>query len=203
MLARMETFDDPLSRSPELMSADDTGLLVVDVQEKLIRLLPGHERLVWSIGRLIDGAKLFKLPVLATEQYPRGLGPTVPELISRLDPAAKPHEKTAFSCLGCKPAAAAIERLDLEKWLVAGIETHVCVQQSVMDMLSAGYEVFVAVDAVGSRGEIDHRTALRRMESAGATLCTVEAALFEWCGDSSGPKFKQLSQMIKDSPTHA
>ena len=84
MLARMEYSDDPLSRSPELMSADDTGLRVIDVQEKLIRLLPDHERLVGSIGRLIDGAKLFKLPLVVTEQYPRGLGPTVPELAARL-----------------------------------------------------------------------------------------------------------------------
>src|SRR5689334_15711413 len=89
-------------RSPELMSSADTGLLVVDVQEKLIHLVPGHERIIWNIRRLIDGAKLFEMPVLATEQYPKGLGGTLPELASRLDSIAA---KTAFSSVGCREIA--------------------------------------------------------------------------------------------------
>jgi nicotinamidase-related amidase len=184
-----------LPRSPELMSAADTGLLVVDVQEKLIRLVPGHERIVWNLRRLIDGARLFKMPILATEQYPKGLGGTVPELASRLGPIAA---KTAFSCVGCAEIGAELERLPAAKWLVAGIETHVCVQQTVLDLLASGFRVYLAVDATGSRFDIDRDTALARMDAAGATLTTTEAALFEWCQDSSAAEFKQLSAMIKE-----
>jgi nicotinamidase-related amidase len=187
----------PLTRSPELMSSGDTGLLVIDVQEKLIRLVPGHERIIWNIRRLIDGAKMFQMPVLATEQYPKGLGGTVAELASRLESIAA---KTAFSGLGCREIAAQLERLPQGKWLVAGIETHVCVQQTVLDLLGNGFRVYLAVDAIGSRFEIDRETAIARMDSAGATLTTTEAALFEWCQDSSAAEFKQLSAMIKEPP---
>ena len=176
------------------MSADDSGLLVVDVQEKLVRLVPDHQRIVWNIGRLLDGAKLFNMPVLATEQYPKGLGGTTPELTARLD---RPAAKTAFSCVGCAEIAAELERLPVGKWLVAGIETHVCVQQTVLDLLAAGFRVYVAADATGSRFEIDQRVALERMHAAGATLTTTESALFEWCQDAAAPQFKQLSALIK------
>jgi len=196
----MDSATPSLSRSSELMSADDTGLLVVDVQEKLIRLLPDHGRIVWNIRRLLDAAKLFNLPILATEQYPKGLGPTTAELAERLGPIAA---KTAFSCAACDSVAGELERLPVQKWLVVGIEAHVCVLQTVMDLLSAGFRVFVAVDAVGSRHEIDCRVALARMDSAGATLTTCESAMFEWCVDSSAQQFKQLSQLIKETPPDA
>ena len=91
----------------------------------------------------------------------------------------------------------------MRNWLVVGIEAHVCVLQTVMDILSAGFRVFVAVDAVGSRNEIDCRVALDRMNSAGATLTTCESAMLEWCFDSSAPQFKQLSQLIKETPPDA
>src|SRR5215470_2980187 len=97
MLAEM-TEKSPFPRSPDLMSADDTGLLVVDVQQKLIGLIDGHARITWNCRRLIDGAKLLGLPTLATEQYPQGLGPTTTELRNRLD---RVFDKTAFSCGGC------------------------------------------------------------------------------------------------------
>ncbi len=194
----MDPAKHSLARSPELMSASDTGLLVVDVQEKLIRLLPNHARIVWNIRRLLDGAELFDLPVLASEQYPKGLGGTVAELAERRGPIAA---KSTFSCGSCDAIAAEFERLPVQKWLVVGIEAHVCVLQTVMDLLSAGFRVFVAVDAVGSRNEIDCRVALARMESSGATLTTCESALFEWCVDSAAPQFKQLSQLIKEKPS--
>jgi nicotinamidase-related amidase len=142
------TAAEQLPRSPELMSRDDTGLLVVDVQEKLISLVPGHERIVWNIRRLIDGASLFKMPVLATEHYPKGLSHTTPALASRLPRIA---EKTAFSCVGCEEIAKQLEQSPAAKWLVVGIETHVCVQQTVFDLMANGFRVYLAVDAVGSR----------------------------------------------------
>jgi nicotinamidase-related amidase len=189
--------DSPLlPRSPELMSRGDTGLLVVDVQEKLIGLVQGHRPLVWNLRRLIDGATLLGLPVTATEQYPQKLGGTVPELASRL---GQRPSKRAFSCAECGEVFADFQRRGVFKLLVAGIETHVCVQQTVMDLLAAGLRIYIPVDAVGSRHDVDHQTALRRMESSGASLTTTESALFEWCQTSAAPEFKQISQLVRES----
>jgi nicotinamidase-related amidase len=185
-----------LPRSPELMARSDSALLVVDVQEKLLRLIPGHQRLVWNIRRLVDGAKILGVPAVATEQYPQGLGPTTSELAGRLGPIP---DKLTFSCGGCPQIFADWRARSIYKILVAGIETHVCVQQSVLDLLADGYRVYVAADAVGSRFVLDREIALRRMESAGATLTTTEAALFEWCDIAGTPEFKQISALVRES----
>lgn len=187
---------EPLPRSPELMSAGDTGLLVVDVQEKLIGLIAGHERLVWNIRRLIDGAKLLGVAMAGTEQYPQGLGATVPELAQRLPPIP---DKLCFSCGGCPQIFHDWEARGISRVLVSGIEAHVCVLQTVFDLMASGRRVYVAVDAVGSRHEVDYQTALRRMESAGATLVTTEMALFEWCERFGTPQFKEMSKLIKEA----
>jgi nicotinamidase-related amidase len=178
------------------MSADDTALLVVDVQEKLIRLIPEHARLVWNIRRLIDGAKILGVPVAATEQYPQGLGGTVAELAGRL---GQIPAKLTFSCGGCPDLVSGLEQQGVRKLCVAGIEAHVCIQQTVLDLLSHGLRVYVVADAVGSRFDIDYKIALRRMDSAGATLTTAEAALFEWCQQSGTPQFKQISQLVREA----
>ena len=176
------------------MSRHDTALLVVDMQEKLVRLLPGHERLIWNVGRLIDGAKILGLPVLATEQYPKGLGPTAAELASKLGSIPA---KLAFSCGECGQLFAELREKGVHRILVCGIEAHVCVQQSVHDLLADGFRVYLAADAIGARGAIDYEFALRRMDSVGATLTTVEAALFEWCDVAGTPEFKQISALVK------
>ena len=186
--------DTTFQRSPELMTPADSALLVVDVQEKLIGAILDHQRVVWNIGRLLDGASLLGVAAAATEQYPQGLGPTVPELASRLGDIPS---KLAFSCIGCREVFDGLVESGVRKLLVAGIETHVCVAQTVLDALSAGFRVQVAVDAVGARATLDHDIALRRLDSAGATLTTTEAALFEWCGQSGTPEFKQISSLIK------
>src|SRR6476646_5087847 len=186
-----------LPRSPELMNRDDAALLVVDMQAKLLPLIPRHARLIWNIRRLIDGAKLLGVPIAATAQHPQGLGPTTPELAGLLGniPA-----KTAFSCAECAEIFTAWRDRGIWKILVCGIETHVCVGQTVHDLLGEGFRVYVAADAVGARGQIDHEIALRRMDSAGATLTTTEAALFEWCGRAGSPAFKKISQLVREPP---
>jgi len=186
----------PLSRSPELMSADDTALLVVDVQGKLITLVPDHGRIVWNIRRLIDGADALNVAKAATEQYPQGLGPTVPELAAKF--AAIPA-KTAFSCGECGELFRAWIDRGIRKILLAGIETHVCVQQTAFDLMTHGFKVLIAVDAVGSRHDIDREIALRRLDSAGVTLTTTESALFEWCERSGTPQFKAISKLVKET----
>lgn len=183
-----------MPRSPELMSAADTGLLIIDVQQKLVPLVAGAERIVWNIDRLLTGAQMFGVQAIATEQYPKGLGPTVDPLRSSLGAV---FSKTSFSALGAPELCDELRARPNGKWLVAGIESHVCVQQTVLDLACQGFRVYVAIDAIGARHEIDHQQALRRMESAGATLTTTEAALFEWCQDSTHPRFKELSELIK------
>jgi len=189
-----------LPRSPELMSRGNSALLVVDVQDKLINLIPGHERLVWNIRRLIDGAQVLGVPVAATEQYPRGLGPTTKVLAERL---GEIPEKMAFSCGGCPQIFEQFADAGVRKILVVGIEAHVCVQQTVFDLLTDGFQAYLAVDAIGARFGIDYETALRRMDSAGATLTTTEAALFEWCDVAGTPEFKQISSLVRETAPDA
>ncbi|MEK6248733.1 MAG: isochorismatase family protein, partial [Planctomycetales bacterium] len=165
-------------RSPELMSASDVALLVVDVQKKLIGLLPDHKTIVWNIRRLLDGAAALEVQVRATEQYPQGLGGTVDELASLL---GEIPAKQTFSCVGCHDLVNDLKQCDITKLLVVGIETHVCIQQTVLDLLAAGFAVYVTADASGSRHPLDHEVALRRMEACGAIVTTTESALFEWC----------------------
>jgi nicotinamidase-related amidase len=186
-----------LARSPELMNRQDTALLVVDAQEKLLALVQSAVQVRWNIRRLLDAATVLSVPVAATEQYPEKLGPTASELLQRLGSAPG---KLAFSACECGEI--------FERWrddgryrvLVCGIETHVCVQQTVLDLVAAGFEMYLAVDAVSARKSIDHETALRRMELAGAVLTTTEAAMFEWCRVAGTPEFKQISALVKESP---
>jgi nicotinamidase-related amidase len=178
------------------MNPQDTGLLVVDVQTRLLQVIPDHERLVWNIRRLLDGAAVLGAGRAATEQYPEKLGPTVPELAERLPPA---HAKLAFSCGACGELFDAWRNDGRHRVLVCGIETHVCVGQTVFDLLADGFQVYVAVDAVTARHTLDHEVALRRMESSGATMTTTEGALFEWCRVAGTDRFKQISALAKET----
>ena len=179
------------------MRPSDTGLLVVDVQERLLGVQAEAGRIVWNIRRLLDGAKILGVQSAATEQYPEKLGSTAPDLVSRLSVA--PSSKLTFSCGTCDDIFSAWRIADIHRVLICGIETHVCVQQSALDLLAAGFQVLVAVDAVSSRFEIDYDTALRRMEASGALLTTTEAVLFEWCGAAGTEEFKQISALAKES----
>jgi len=185
-----------LPRSPELMSRDDCGLLVVDVQDKLVSLIPDHQRMIWNIRRLLDGAKVLGVPSTGTEQYPRGLGPTTAVLAERLGDIPA---KLTFSCGGCPQVFTAFRDAGVCKLLVVGIEAHVCIQQTVLDALADGFQVYLAVDAVGARHAIDYHTALRRMESSGAILTTTESALFEWCDAAGTSEFKQISALVRET----
>jgi nicotinamidase-related amidase len=178
------------------MSRHDTALLVVDVQTRLLEAMAPPPTLVWNIRRLIDGAQALGLPVSATEQYPRGLGSTTRELAERL---GEIPAKLMFSCRECGGLFEPWREQGIYKILVVGIETHVCVQQTVLDLLSVGFRAYVAVDAVDSRFARDREVALRRMESAGATLTTTEAALFEWCEVAGTAEFKTISALVRET----
>jgi nicotinamidase-related amidase len=180
---------------PSQMSVADTGILIIDVQEKLVPLIPSADRLILNIGFLVDGARLLDMPVQATEQYPRGLGSSVAELARRIPDRP---EKIAFSSCAVKSVVETFRRDARPKVLLAGIETHVCVLHTALDLLNLDFRVYVAVDAVGSRSAIDHETALRRMERGGAVLTTVETAVFEWVGGAGSPKFREISKLVQE-----
>lgn len=188
----------PLPRSPEMMTAADTALLVIDMQARLVPVLPDAVRIVWNCGRLLDGAKILGVRTAITEQNPEKLGPTAPELIARHADAVV--GKMAFSCGACGTMFDDWRARGIERVLLCGIETHVCVAQTAFDLLAAGYQVYIAADAVGARGAFDHEIALRRLESSGAVITTVEAALFEWCVQAGTPEFRQLSALVKQPP---
>ncbi|MEZ6095336.1 MAG: isochorismatase family protein [Pirellulaceae bacterium] len=184
------------TRSKRLLSRERSSLLIIDVQERLLPSIDGGDRVVWNIGRLIDTAKLFAVPINATEQYPKGLGHTVSSLRERLPDVP---EKAMFSCRECTQVFSPLLESDKQQMVVTGIETHVCVLQTVMDLIAQGFDVFVVVDAVGSRFSIDRETALGRMQQAGATLISTESVMFEWCESSADPQFKAMSQLARQT----
>lgn len=178
------------------LTAANSAVVVIDVQAKLVAAVPLAADLLLNIGFALDVANLLNVPVMATEQYPKGLGPTHPDLLRRL-PQPVPA-KTAFSCGGCPGFLADLRRLNRPAVVLVGIEAHVCVMQTAFDLIDAGYTVFIPVDAVASRYEIDRETALRRLERAGAIPTTVEAVAFEWVADSTNPQFKAVSKLVID-----
>ncbi len=180
-----------------MLSVGQTALIVVDVQTKLLPAVRQGELLTHNVLRLLKGAKLLGVPTFATQQYPQGLGPTIPELTPYLD---QTWDKRAFSIAECDELFAKLRDAGIFKVLVCGVETHVCVAQSVLDLLANGFRTFVAVDATSSRQAADAEIALRRLDSAGATLTTTEAALFELCETSLHPQFKAISELVKDLP---
>jgi nicotinamidase-related amidase len=172
-----------------------TAMLVIDVQEKLMVKIPAAQALIRNIAFLIDAARLLEVPVSATEQYPKGLGPTVASLVEKLP---ERPEKLAFSSCAVAAVVEGFRQQNRTQILVAGIESHVCVLHTTFDLLSAGYQVFLPVDALGSRYPLDHEVALRRLEKAGAILTTSETTAFEWVGGASHPKFKQISALVQE-----
>lgn len=173
-----------------------TALLVVDVQEKLLPHIHNARQVVEQVGRLIDGANVLGIPVLVTEQYRKGLGPTVEPLSRRLAEAVCREEKLKFSaCI--EPIRQALSSRGVGAVLVCGIEAHVCVLQSCLDLLDCGYVTAVATDAIGSRRENDLEAALARMIQAGVVPTTVESALLELVHEAGGSKFKAVLPIIK------
>ncbi len=174
------------------LQPDRAALVVVDVQEGFRKAIPDFESVARATATLIEGASIIGVPVVLTEQYPKGLGETAPEVADHLPEGTEPLEKICFS-------ATDAEGFDLggrDQALVCGIETHVCVNQTVLDLLGGGTEVQVAEDAVGSRTEENKRVGLHKMERAGAVLTSVETALFELLGRAGTDEFKRVQKLI-------
>lgn len=185
---------------PHLVSAADTGLLVIDVQEKLFHMVIRHEAVERDILFMLDAARVVNIPILATEQYPKGLGSTIPSVASKLTRPVP--DKVTFSCCGNPEVVNCFKREVRPKLILVGIETHVCVQQTALDLLTQDFQIFVPVDAVSCRYPLDHHTALRRMEQAGVVLTTVEALAFELVGTAGTPEFKAISKLVQERMKH-
>jgi nicotinamidase-related amidase len=179
-----------------MLSSRDTVLLIVDIQEKLVRAMHTREELVLRAQQLVQGAGVLSVPVLCTEQNPKGLGATIPELTAIL-PGVQPITKFSFSSCASEPFMQALEKLNRRHVIMAGIETHVCVYQTAADLLAAGFEVEVAADACSSRTPENKQIGLEKCRRAGVAVTSVETALFELLKVAEGPLFKQILDIVK------
>ena len=178
----------------------DTQLLIVDLQVKLLPLIQGNEQVLATCDRMIRAADIFGLPITVTEQYPQGIGPTHPKILDTLGSVEHARfEKMTFSCCGDKAIADRLTSVGRKQVLVGGIEAHVCVQQTVLDLLKLDWEPFVLADAVSSRTEFDFDISLLRMQQAGAVVTTAESTMFELTGLSGTEQFKQVLDIVKET----
>jgi len=186
---------------PSQADPDRAFVLVIDMQEKLLPTVRNQDRVIAAARKLLRAVRPFHLPVLATEQYPLGLGKT-DRLIGRpLEEIEAPViPKMTFSAWAEPTVREAIIGIDRPQVIIVGVETHVCVQQTVLDMLSRDYGVFVCADAVGSRGRNDYERSLERMRQEGAWVTTTESVLFELCGRCDAAAFKAMLELVKQNP---
>ena len=177
----------------------NTVVAVIDVQEKLMPVIDRAEDVLRNVERLVRGAHVLGVPVLLTEQYVKGLGPTVVSIRNAFDETSgyRPIEKACFSAHGCEPFAAQLAALERRQIVVAGVEAHVCVYQTVKDLLAAKLDVTVVADAVSSRTPENREIALRRFVSDGVKLSSTEMLLFELLGVSGTDEFRAISRLIK------
>ena len=191
--------NDPTQKRtlPLSMGEKDTAILIIDVQNKLIEVVKGKDMILFNIKRLIEASDILNIVKFITEQNPDKLGNTHDLIRDSKQPIA--YSKMSFSCVGCDPLMSSLRKNKIRNILLCGIETHVCVQQTALDLIGNGFNIFVASDAVGSRHTIDHKTALRRLESSGAIISTVESVIFEWCKSADRSEFKKISEIIRKS----
>ena len=171
-------------------------LTVVDVQGKLAQLMHGREALFKNIQILVRAAKILDIPILWCQQCPDALGPTVPEIAQLLD-ENEPINKSAFSCCGAKQFNARLNDLTRNQVLLCGIETHVCIYQTAIDLLRKDFNVNVIADAVSSRAPENKQIAINRLAAEGANISCTEMALFELLKTAEHPKFRQIAKLIK------
>lgn len=175
---------------------EDTGALLIDVQERLLPSIHGKDEILERTVTLIRGLRVLDVPIVPIRQYPRGLGDLAPEIREALGEYT-PSDKITFSPWDTPDIAERIRKMERKNVLVFGVEAHVCVQQAVVDLLEGGYRVAVAADCVGSRNPQDREIGLRRMEKEGAMLVSSESILFELLREAGTDTFKQISALVK------
>jgi nicotinamidase-related amidase len=177
----------------------DAFLVVIDVQQKLMPVIHDREAIELNIDRLVRGSKVVDIPAIVTEQYVHGLGPTVPDIRRAFEETSgyEPIEKSCFSAFGCAEFVTTTRNLHRKQAIVAGIEAHVCVYQTVGDLLANGYDVTIVADAISSRTPANKEIAIRRMVADGAHLSSTEMVLFELTVNSGTDEFREISRLVK------
>ena len=184
-------------RHPRLLDRDAAVVVVVDVQEAYRHVLHEYERVARAVSVLVRGAVALGVPIVTTEQYPNGLGHTVAEVAEHLPHGTRPVEKLSLSCCGTPAFVAALAELSRRQVILAGIETHACVNQTAHDLLAAGYAVHVPRDTTSSRHADDAAIGWQKIIAAGAVPATVESALLEMLRTAEAPEFKTVQRIIK------
>lgn len=179
-----------------MLKIDDTAIVIIDVQGKLAKVMHQSKEVLKNIENLIQGAKLLEIPVLWLEQYPKGLGSTNEDIKQHLSPA-EPVEKMTFSACQTEAFQKQLNSINKKTLLVTGIEAHICVYQTVRELLTLGHEVEVVTDCVSSRTLANKQVGVDRMVSLGASITSVEMALFELLQTAEHPKFREISKLIK------
>ncbi|MCB1677179.1 MAG: hydrolase [Halioglobus sp.] len=179
-----------------MLTADNTAVVLVDVQGKLAQMMPERETLFANLQIMVSGASVLDLPVFWVEQNPQKLGGTIAELAALLSDQ-RPFTKMTFSCAGAEGFSAALHDAGRKQLLVMGIEAHVCVYHTVLDLLAQGYEVEIVEDAIGSRVASNKQVAVRRLCASGASLTSTEMALFELLGSAEHPAFRQVQALLR------
>ncbi len=186
--------------SPHLLERDEAVLSVLDVQERLVPAIHRelYPRALKNMRIAIEAAGILALPILVTEQYPKGLGKTVPEIVEALEGKSyRTVEKVAFSCARDEGFLSALCGLNRRQVILVGMETHVCVYQTSVDLHRAGYSVFIADDAVSSRSLHDFQSGLQALRDAGCSVVSTETLLFALLGVAATPEFKKVTALIK------
>lgn len=181
----------------QMLKVDDTALILIDYQGKLARVMYQVKELHANMVRLIKGAQLLNIPIIWLEQYPKGLGPTADEIKELLDVNNQPIAKMNFSSCQSPEFQAALDKIGKEKYLVAGIEAHICVYQTVRELVNDGNYVEFVQDCISARTIENKQVAIDKMNLIGAFPTSVEMALFELMGTAEHPKFKEISNLIK------
>jgi len=179
-----------------MLTVDNSLLLVIDFQDRIMHTIHRYEELAKKTATMIAGCRVLDIPIITTQQYTKGLGETIGELKETLG-EFEHIEKITFSCMGEPAFESALRGAGRLNVIVTGIEAHICVQQTVLDMLAGGYNVYVIADCIGSRSENDYHYAVKRMEQAGAVFTTVESALFEMLVRADNPKRKDITNLVK------
>ena len=182
-----------------LCNHDDSVLVVIDIQERLCSVMPDKilKKVSENTELLIQAASLLEIPVLLSEQYPKGLGYTLANITSCLPATAQTIEKTCFSCAGDQSFIEALKHLNKKHVILAGMEAHICVVQTALELQQQNYQVFIAADAVCSRKKSHFRNALLRMQQANCFISNAESICFEWLRDATHSQFKAIAKLIK------
>ena len=181
-----------------LCNVENSCLMIVDIQKKLSAVMPEKviNRLKSNADVLLTAADRLNIPVIVTMQYPKGLGDVENFVKDKLNEKSKCFEKTSFSCLGAEGLPEHLEKLNKKQIIMIGLESHICVLQSAIELTEKGYDVFVVSDAIASRKLTSYETSLTRLEQANIWLLNTESVLFEWLRNASHPEFKSLSKLI-------